>query len=257
MTQRRCAIVTGAAQGLGRAIAERLLAVGISVVGVDVQADKINALPAKLGPAAARFRAVAAELSTEAGAAAPVEAALAAFGRLDILVNCAGGSGHTAVRYIDDLPPSLWDSVIGSNLDATYLCCRAAMPALRKAEHGRIVNFSSSLATGSTMWPSTVGARLAYCAAKGGIEAFSKQMALDLAPAGITVNVIVPGFILTESGARVRERFNMLAEDDRTRLLGGRAPEQIATPDDIAEAAAYLVSERASHVNGAFLHVGT
>ena len=100
------------------------------------------------------------------------------------------------------------------------------------------------------------GRALAYAAAKGGIEAFSRQLALDLGPSGITVNVIVPGFILTEPGARVRERFQALAPEDRRRLLGGRDQSAIAGPDDIAQAVAFLASERSGHVNGAFLRVG-
>jgi 3-oxoacyl-[acyl-carrier protein] reductase len=142
------------------------------------------------------------------------------------------------------------------NLHATYLCCQAVAPHMRKGKWGRIVNFSSTLVSGSTMGPSTVGARLAYVAAKGGIEAFSRQLALDLGPAGITVNVVVPGFILTEPGARVHDRFERLAPADQARLLGDRGRDALAKPDDVAEAVAYLVSETAGHVNGAFLHIG-
>jgi 3-oxoacyl-[acyl-carrier protein] reductase len=253
---RRCAIVTGAAQGLGRAIAQRLLDDGAAVVGVDLQGEKLASISDALGERSAHFRAVVAELATPDGAESAVETALSQFGRVDMLVNAAGGSGHHAVREIDDLAEALWLKVIAANLHATYLCCRAAVPHMRGAGYGRIVNFSSTLVAGSTAWPTTVGARLAYCAAKGGIEAFSRQLALDLAPAGITVNVIVPGFILTEVGARVHDRFAMLSEADRARLIGGRATEALPTPADIAEATAFLLSERAGHVNGAFLHVG-
>lgn len=248
--EQRCAVVTGAAQGLGRAVALRLLKGNVRVVGADMQAEKIAALGRELGDSA--FRPVTAEVSTEQGAAAAIDAALSAFGRIDILVNIAGGSGHVAIREIDDLPPSVWKSVVGSNLDATYLCCRAAVPHMRRAGFGRIVNFSSTLVGGSTMWPSTVGARLAYCAAKSGIDGLSRQLALDLGPANITVNVIMPEFILTEPGARVHERFNTLAPEHQQQLRAG----QRGTPGDIAEAVAFLVSDGAAHINGAFLKVG-
>ena len=252
----RCAIVTGAAQGLGRAVALRLLQDGMNVVAADVQGEKLATVGALLEKQADRFHPVPVDLGKPQGAADLVDAALVWGGRVDVLVNAAGGSGHTAAREIEDTTDTLWSSVIDSNLNATFYTCRSVSGTMRKAGYGRIINFSSTLVDGSTMWPSTVGARLAYCAAKGGIEAFSRQLALDLAPCGITVNVIVPGFILTEPGARVRERFQALSAEDRQRLLGGRSGDELAGPDDIAEAVAFLASERSGHVNGALLRIG-
>jgi len=153
------------------------------------------------------------------------------------------------VRYIDDLPPSLWDSVIGSNLDATYLCCRAAMPALRKAEHGRIVNFSSSLATGSAMWPSTVGARLAYCAAKGGIDMLVRSLASEWGPHGIRVNAFNPGYTnhsMTDKGQA------FLAEASKD--IVARTPlRRMAEMKEMVGPAVFLASDAASFVTGTIL----
>lgn len=252
----RCALITGAAQGLGRAVALRLLERGVDVVGVDVQAEKLEAFGATLGEAAQRFLPIAADLSSGQGAERAVETAYSRFGRLDMLVNAAGGSGHDAVREIDDLSEELWYAIFAGNMHATFHCCRKAVPLMRRNGFGRIVNFSSTLAEGSTAWPTTVGARLAYCSSKGAIEAFSRQLALDLGPAGITVNVVVPGFILTEPGARVHDRFAMLSPADQQRLLGDGVAERRATAVDIADAVAFLVSEEAGHVNGTFVRVG-
>ena len=252
----RKAIVTGAAQGLGRAIALKLLAEGVDVVGVDLQEEKLAALRATLPEGGGRFVISAGDLSRSATAQAAVAAAIADSGPLDIVVNCAGGSGLRGVAGIEELDEDLWDSVIGANLRATYLMCRAAVPHLRRSRHGRIVNFSSNLTRGVSGPLGTVGARLAYCAAKGGIEAFTRQLARDLLPDAITVNTIVPGFVLTEPGARVRDKFDQLDAAAQARLLGGRDLGNVATPQDVADTVAYLVSDAARQVSGALIGVG-
>ena len=252
----RNAIVTGAAQGLGRAIALRLLADGAVVVGVDIQSEKLAALRSALQNGADRFHISSGDSSKSQTAEAAVATAIAASGGLDIVVNCAGGSGSRGVADIDDLDEELWDTVIGANLRATYLQCRAAMPYLRRSRNGRIVNFSSSLTRGVSGPLGTVGARLAYCAAKGGIEAFSRQLARDLLPDRITVNAIVPGLILTEPGARVRDRYDQLDAATQARMLGGREPDSMGKPEDVANTVAYLISDAASQVTGALINVG-
>jgi NAD(P)-dependent dehydrogenase (short-subunit alcohol dehydrogenase family) len=252
----RNAIVTGAAQGLGRAVALRLLAEGAVVVGVDIQGDKLATLRSSLQSGAERFHVCSGDLSKSKTAEAAVATAIAAAGGIDIVVNCAGGSGSRGVADIEDLDEALWDSVIGANLRATFLQCRAAVPHLRRSRNGRIVNFSSSLTQGVSGPLGTVGARLAYCAAKGGIEAFSRQLARDLLPHRITVNTVAPRLILTEPGARVRDRYDQLDAVTQARMLAGRQPESMGKPDDVADTVAYLVSDKASQVTGAMIAVG-
>lgn len=253
----RTAIVTGAAQGLGRAIAERFLSLGCAVIGGDRLGEKLAAAAAELGcNGQAGFFPVAGDLRSAATPNALVDRAIAETGRLDILVNCAGGSGDVGVQNIDELTDDLWDQVIESNLRATFQCCRAAVPHMRTARWGRILNFSSSLARGMRGPIGTVGARLAYCAAKGGIEALSRQLALDVADDGITVNVIEPGFVLTEPGARVRERFEALSTDEQQAILAGRDPTDLPQPADVARVAAFLSSNEAGHLNGLLVPVG-
>jgi NAD(P)-dependent dehydrogenase (short-subunit alcohol dehydrogenase family) len=252
----RCAIVTGAAQGLGNAIAARLLADGATVIGADIQAAKLADAAAQFASHGARFATVAGDVSKSDTAAAIVRRALEAAGRLEILVNCAGGSGMQGIKDIEDIGDEVWDSVLASNLRASFVMSRAAVPAMRRAGRGRIVNFSSNLTRGVSAPLGTVGARLAYCAAKGGIEAFTRQLARDLGPAGITVNAVVPGFILTEPGARVRQKFDELEPATQALLRSGGASGTPGQPADIAAAVAFLCSDEAAQINGVLLTVG-
>ncbi len=235
----RCAIVTGAAQGLGKAIAMRLLSEGATVIAADIQDAKLAELAVELPAHGRRFHSVSGDVGKAETAAAIVRRALEATGRVDILVNCAGGSGIEGIKDIEDVSEELWDAVIATNLRATFLLSRAAVPAMRRAGCGRIINFSSSLTRGVSAPLATVGARLAYCAAKGGIEAFTRQLARDLGPAGITVNAVVPGFILTEPGARIRRKFDELDESTQALLLRSGANGSPGQPADIATAVAF------------------
>ena len=171
-------------------------------------------------------------------------------------MNCAGGSGLKGIKDIEDLSDEIWDAVLDSNLRATFLLCRAVAPAMRRNNFGRIVNFSSNVTRGVSGPLGTVGARLAYCAAKGGIEAFTRQLARDLGPAGITVNAIVPGFILTETGARVRQKYDELDTSAQELLRRNASTGSPGRPEDIAEAVAFLASDAASRINGVLLTVG-
>ena len=252
----RCAIVTGAAQGLGKAVALRLLNDGATVIGADIQAEKLARTAEEFASHGGRLETVSGDVGKAETATAIVRHALDVAGRLDILVNCAGGSGVKGVKDIEDLGDEIWDAVLDANLRASFLLCRAAVPAMRRLGRGRIVNFSSSVTRGVSGPLGTVGARLAYCAAKGGIEAFTKQLARDLGPAGITVNAVVPGFILTEPGARVRQKFEELDENAQSILMRIGSTGAPGTPEDIAAAVAFLASDEAAQVNGVLLTVG-
>ena len=250
------AIVTGAAQGLGLAVARRLASEGAGLVLGDLQAEKLASAAAGLRAGGAAAAAVPGDLRAADAAEALVQAAVERFGALDILVNCAGGSGDVAVADIEELTEEAWDRVVDSNLKATFLCARAAVGPMRARGGGRIVNFSTALTAGVAGPLGTVGARLAYCAAKSGIEGFTRQLAKDLAGSGITVNAVVPGFVLTEPGARVRERFEALTEAERDAMLAGFAVDGMATPEDVAHVVAFLAAPGAAHITGAMLGVG-
>ncbi|MGH7267045.1 MAG: SDR family NAD(P)-dependent oxidoreductase, partial [Candidatus Rokuibacteriota bacterium] len=146
---------------------------------------------------------LAAGVTAAAQVEAMVATAMTKLGRVDILVNNAGGSGTVGVADIEETSEELWDRVVDTNLKGTFLCSRAVAPGMKAQRYGRIVNLSSVAARGSFGPLLTVGARLPYAAAKAGVQGLTYQLARDLGPWSITVNVVVPGFTLTEPGARV------------------------------------------------------
>ena len=188
----RHAIVTGAAQGLGLAIARALADGGARVLVSDVQAEKVAAAARALPGGPDRHVAVVADVTAADQVEAMVAKAVATFGRVDILVNNAGGSGTRGVADIEDTSEELWDRIVDTNLKGAFLCSRAVVPGMKARRYGRIVNLSSVAARGSFGPLLTVGARLPYCAAKAGVQGLTYQLARDLGPWSITVNVVVP-----------------------------------------------------------------
>jgi NAD(P)-dependent dehydrogenase (short-subunit alcohol dehydrogenase family) len=255
MTGRSC-IVTGAAQGLGLAVADRLVRDGANVLLADVQADKVKAAADRMKASGASAISTGVDVSSVTQVQAMAQLAHDSFGRIDVLVNTAGGSGHVGVADIESLSEELWDSVLDSNLKGPFLCCRAVVGSMKAQRYGRIINFSSLVINGVAGPLGTVGARIAYAAAKSGLHGFGNQLSKDLAPYNITVNTIVPGFILTEPGARVRERFEMLAVEQQDALLQGFPNKTTAQPSDIATTVSFLASEEAGQVTGQAIAVG-
>ncbi|HWG04054.1 MAG TPA: SDR family NAD(P)-dependent oxidoreductase [Beijerinckiaceae bacterium] len=243
---KRVAIVTGAAQGLGLAVAARLLAEGAFVTLADVQAGKVAEAAERLDPSGSASLAVGFDASSSAEADRMVAATGARFGGVDILVNVAGGSGTARVERIDDMTDAIWDRIITNNLRATFACSRAAVAAMRQRGGGAIVNFATGSIRGFPA-RTTSSAPLAYVAAKAGIIGFTNQLAKDLLEASIAASVLQPGFVLTEPGARVREIFDSLPEPDRQAMLARRVPR---TPEEIGWAVAFILSRAVADVSG-------
>ena len=249
----RVAIVTGAAQGLGFAIAERFVACGARVMMADLQSEKIMQAAARIDPAGRSTAAVIVDVTSAQMVDHMAATANSRFGRVDMLVNVAGGSGRRTVHAIDQMSDEAWDGIIAANLRGTFLCCRAALPYLRQSADGRILNFSSGAVQG-VVSKTTISAPLAYAAAKAGIHGFSNQLAKDLETSGVTVNVLQPGFVLTEPGARVRELFDALTEAERATMLTllPAAPRQ---PEEVGFGVAYLMSGATKGITGMTLRL--
>src|SRR5262245_25087860 len=192
--QDQVAVVTGAANGIGRAIAQRLAAAGARVALGDIDAAALARVGEAITAAGGQALTVVGDVTEEAPAAALIAAAVQCFGRLDILVNNVGGSRNAKIweMTVED-----WDFVLRLNLRGTFLCTRAAVPHMMRQKSGRIVCISSGAREG-TPWTAYYQGGSAYSAAKAGIHGFIRDVALELAEHGINVNAVAPGPIDTE-----------------------------------------------------------
>lgn len=235
----RVALVTGASRGIGRAIAERLATGGAHVV-LNARTDgPLEAATAELRAMGLAVSAIGGDVGIRSDVERLFRGILDTHGRLDLLVNNAALANPVA--HFLELDPERWDEVMRSNLTSFYLCTRFAADAMARAGHGCIVNLSSFGAFQAHR--SLVG----YDTAKGAIEAMTRAVALDLAPFGIRVNAVAPGSIATETTGSTPE-----AMQRRGSLVPlGRVGE----PSEVAEAVAFLASDRAAYITGQTLVV--
>lgn len=243
MMQKRVALVTGAAQGIGRGVAARLAAMGHHVLLLDRDADRLAVAVEALAEGGGSVGALVADVASAPQIADAVARIERDAGRIDILVNNAGISpAHDGrSQNIEDVPIAEWDRVIAVNLSGTFLMCRAALPLMKQGGWGRIVNFSSQ---GGRMRSLLSGAH--YAATKAGLIGFTRVLAGQVGHYGITANCIAPGRIDTDQSRSFGDTDTYLSQ-----LPVGRFGEA----DDIAAGVAYLVSDGAGFVTGTVLDI--
>jgi 3-oxoacyl-[acyl-carrier protein] reductase len=224
----RVAVVTGAAHGIGAAIADALTADGAQVHRVDKEPAALDGSPL-----------TAADLTDPAA----VKDLFTAVGPVDILVNTAGGVVGQVGRPIEEVPDEAWQAVLAANLTTTFLCTRAAVPSMKRRGWGRIVIISS--AAGLTV--SKTGIQ-AYTSAKAGQLGFTRQMAHELGPFGVTVNCIAPGFIL--SNPTTQAQWDSYGADGQRALVAGIATRRLGQPADIANGVRFFAAENSGWVTG-------
>ena len=235
------AVVTGAARGIGRAAARRLAADGATVALFDKDADAVRAAAESLTSEGMTGRPYEVDVTAEDQVNGAVAAVLEDAGRIDVLVNNAGIYPHTP---FDQVTFAEWRRVLATNLDGVYLCTRAVWPAMRRQGYGRIVNISS--ATFFIGYPEMVP----YISSKGGIVGFTRALAAEAGPHGITVNCITPGLIETE-GTQVEDPTGELFEE----IVGDQAVQRRGRPEDIAVCIAYLAGPASGFITGQTINV--
>lgn len=237
----RVALVTGASRGIGRGIADRLAAEGCKLTIVARGQDALNRAAEEIRATGAEVLAVAADVGLKADVDRSIERTLAAYGRIDILVNNAGWA--SPIAHILEMTEDHWDTVIRTNLKSVYLYThRVANIMVDQGIRGVIINISSFAAERSHRYMA------AYDATKGGMEAFTRATAIDLAPFGIRVNTVGPGAIHTEE-------FEAQGPEAKARR-GQTVPlGRVGYPEDVAGAVAFLCSDDASYITGQKIYV--
>ena len=234
----RTALVTGGASGIGFAVARQLAELGAKIAIADVNIDGAQTAASKLE--GAEVMVVQVDVRDPDDAANMVDAVVAEFGKLDILVHSAGVGIEKSFL---DTTAEEWQRLIDIDLSGTFYCAQAAARHMVKNNYGRIVNLASTAGIrGGT-------GRTAYGAAKGGVIALTKVMAVELAPFGITANALAPGAIETELVAR------MHSEETRRVYRAGIPLDRYGTPDETAFCAVFLASEQAGYITGHILGI--
>ena len=239
MSDKVC-MITGAARGIGEAIARRFLKACYRLALCDLAGEAVQKLAGSLDPSGGRVLGLKLDVTSETEVQAAVDAAVAKLGRLDVLVNCAGILKHSP---IEQMSLEAFESVLKVNLTGTFLCCRAVVPVMKRQGRGKIVNMASL--GGRTGRP---GVGVNYAASKAGVIALTQTLAREAGPAGIYVNAIAPGPVLTELtkqvGPEVFAKWNV-----------GRAVAKDGMPEDVADAVLFLASPGASYITGEVIRI--
>jgi 3-oxoacyl-[acyl-carrier protein] reductase len=243
MTIKDAFIVTGAAQGLGRAFATRLAEHGKAVVLTDLSQDSLDSAVSELKAAGHAAIGIAANVCDPVAMEGVVAASQQEFGGVSGLVNNASIFSTLSMRPFDEIPLEEWRKVIDVNLTGVFVCCRAVTPALKVANVGRIVNIASAVVLmGRPNY-------LHYVASKAGVIGMTRAMARELGAWNITVNAVLPG--ATDTGI-LRET---VTDDQRAALISMRSIKRAQVPDDLTGVVAFLLSEDSRFMTGQSLIV--
>jgi 3-oxoacyl-[acyl-carrier protein] reductase len=242
-------IVTGGAHGLGRAISHAFAARGARTWTCDLLADGLAETAAEASPAAGGgLETAAVDVTDRAAVGQFVDGIARATGRIDVLVNNAGGVCGQVGRPIEEVTQDDWQAIFDVNVHASFHCAQAVAPHMKAARAGRIVNISS----GAGLGVSLTGIQ-AYASAKAAQIGLTRQLAHELGPFGITVNSIAPGFV--RSNPTTERQWASYGADGQQRLIDRIALRRLGAPADIAHAVLFLASEYAAWITGQVVSV--
>lgn len=236
------AVVTGAAHGIGRAIAQRLVDDGADVAVLDKDARALAETAAALGASGRKVVAIDADFTDMQQIDAAFAGIAEQLGTVDILVNNVGHSLRDAMAPFEDVSPHLWDLMLDVCLKPAMACCHHLIPGMKERNYGRIINISSDSAFFGP------GSNAPYAAAKSGLIGFSRSLARNCAPFGITVNNVAPGYINTRA-------MSVHTPEALSRVLSDTPMGKLGEPEHIAHAVAYFASELGGFTTGQTLIV--
>ena len=241
----RVAVVTGAARGIGAAVAARLARDGFAVAVLDLDQSACQSTADTIVSAGGKALAVGVDVSKTDSVNAAVRRVVEELGPVAVLVNNAGIVRDNLLFKMSD---DDWDAVLAVHLRGTFLMSRAAQASMTTAGWGRIINLSSTSALGNR-------GQANYAAAKAGLQGFTKTLAIELGQFGITCNAIAPGFIVTDMTAATAARVGIDFENFQLAAKSMIPANRVGTPDDIAGVASFLAGDDASFVNGQVIYV--
>ena len=245
MTEQRTAIVTGAARGIGAAVARRLSEDGFAVAVLDLDEAACRPVVEAIESAGGRALAVGVDVADEPAVEAAVSRVAAELGAPTVLVNNAG---ITRDNLLFKMTTEDWDAVMNVHLRGAFLMSRATQKYMIEATWGRIVNLSSTSALGNR-------GQANYSAAKAGMQGFTKTLAIELGKFGVTANAIAPGFIETEMTAATAARLGVPFEDFKAAAAREIPVARTGRPEDIAATVSFFAREEASFVSGQVVYV--
>ena len=244
----RTAIVTGAAHGFGRSIALNFAKLGARVFACDVIESELRETSRLAKEQGTPLETRVVDVSDRAAVQSMANDALKSTGRIDILVNDAGGVMGQVGLPLEEISESDWRAIFAVNLDGAFYCSQAVAPAMKAARYGRIINISSGAGLGISL----TGIQ-AYASAKAGQIGLTRQLAHELGPWGITVNNVAPGFV--RSNPTTEKQWQSYGEEGQRRLVENIALRRLGSPQDIANGVLFFASEHAGWITGQTLAI--